>query len=210
MNALVIASGGLNPEGSLAPWTQRRADRAIELFNTESYEWVIPASRGTVYKDPPLVDGSPLDEAVAMAHYLIEHAIPAEKILTENLSRDTIGNALFTRLLFTDPLGIKNLTVVTSDFHMPRTRTLFEWVYTLAPASGVALRYENASDDGIDLSLLNARLKKEQDALSKLRPLIADIEDLAGLVRFLYREHAAYSALGGDFYAIDEKVAATY
>jgi hypothetical protein len=35
---------------------------------------------------------------------------------------DTIGNAWFTRIMHTDITGARNLLVVTSDFHLPRSQ----------------------------------------------------------------------------------------
>jgi hypothetical protein len=35
---------------------------------------------------------------------------------------DTIGNAWFTRIMHTDITGVRNLLVVTSDFHLPRSQ----------------------------------------------------------------------------------------
>ncbi|CAF3870183.1 unnamed protein product [Rotaria magnacalcarata] len=54
--------------------------------------------RGTTHHPPVLNKNSfPIDEATVSAAYLIERNIPSNKILIENWSFDTIGNAHFAR-----------------------------------------------------------------------------------------------------------------
>ena len=68
-----------------------------------------------------------------MSDYLINNGLNPEKVLTEICSYDTIGNAYFSRLLFAEPFNLSSLLVLTSEFHMPRTRAIFEWIYSLTP-----------------------------------------------------------------------------
>ncbi len=50
-------------------------------------------------------------------------------ILTEANSRDTVGDALFTKINMALPLGWKKIMVVTSDYHVKRSRNIFTFVY---------------------------------------------------------------------------------
>jgi hypothetical protein len=43
-----------------------------------------------------------------------------------------VGNAYFSLSVHALPAGWRRLAVVTSDFHMPRTRALFAGIYGLA------------------------------------------------------------------------------
>ncbi len=47
----------------------------------------------------------------------------------ETTSYDTIGNAYFTRVQICDVKGWEKVWVVTSEFHMARTRAIFEWIF---------------------------------------------------------------------------------
>ena len=49
-------------------------------------------------------------------------------LLFENHSFDTLGNAWFTKKLCLEPNNIKSCTIITSDFHMKRSKILFKWI----------------------------------------------------------------------------------
>lgn len=50
-------------------------------------------------------------------------------------SYDTVGNAYYSLCIHVIPAGWRRLAVVTSDFHMPRSRALFADIYRLAGQS---------------------------------------------------------------------------
>jgi len=50
-------------------------------------------------------------------------------------SYDTIGNALFTRQMHTDVMNWRRLLILTSKFHMKRSKAIFDWVFSLDPPS---------------------------------------------------------------------------
>src|SRR5689334_14924059 len=131
-DAIIVPGGGVREGGALPKWVQRRFDLALSHWQGE---YIICLSAGTTYKPLPRDEqGYPVFESIAGARYLLMNGIPANKILTEASSYDTIGNAYFARTIHTDPLGLRHLLVITSAFHMPRTRAIFEWVFGLSAA----------------------------------------------------------------------------
>lgn len=74
------------------------------------------------------------------------------------------------------PRGWRRLAVITSDFHMPRSQAIFEWLFGLQGAGisgrqlnksvapmfpqvgsqsqGISLEYHGVSDEGIDESII--------------------------------------------------------
>ncbi|CAM4778905.1 unnamed protein product [Rotaria magnacalcarata] len=93
---IVTPGGGVDLNGSPSVWVCTRLDRVIEMASYASYFLVL--SRGTTHHPPVLNKNSfPIDEATVSAAYLIERNIPSNKILIENWSFDTIGNAHFAR-----------------------------------------------------------------------------------------------------------------
>lgn len=100
-----------------------RAELAAELFVEMSPNLIIPC--GWAYRsdcDTPIAE--------VLGSYLIsEKAIPAVNIHTEIRSRDTVGDAVFTREFIGDKVISEDITVVTSDYHVERTRHIFEFVY---------------------------------------------------------------------------------
>jgi uncharacterized SAM-binding protein YcdF (DUF218 family) len=62
-------------------------------------------------------------------------------------------------LLHVDPARLDALLVVTSEFHMPRSRAIFEWVFGMGPIVRNAVRRQ--SDAGFEPILLERRRAKE-------------------------------------------------
>jgi hypothetical protein len=191
--AILIPGGGVREKGELPLWTRRRLDRAIEVHTGE---YIITLSAGTPHKAPPLDDdGFPVFESVAAAHYLIAHGLDPRRIWTETSSYDTVGNAYFSRVIHIDPGGLRRLLIITSEFHRPRTESIFRWVYGLdAPSGGYDLCFDQVTDEGIDRDALAARRGKERASLQRLNEIKSKIHTLQQLHEWLFGEHAAYSA----------------
>ena len=191
-DAILIPGGGVREAGALPPWTQRRLDHALSIDTGR--ELFIALSAGTVHKPlPRTVDGFAIFESNAAAMYLIERGIAPQRILTETSSYDTIGNAFFARVIHVDPRGLRRLLVVTSQFHMARTRAIFEWVFGLdPPPGGYTLHFHEVSDEGLDSEILAARYAKEEEGLKQVKAIMERITTLSGLHEWLFSEHAAY------------------
>jgi len=87
------------------------------------------------------------------------------------------------------------IAIVTSAFHMPRSRAIFEWIFGLEPGK-YSLHFEATQDEGLDGRLLARRIEKEAAALKSLRALAKQIRDLPALHRWFHTEHNAYTARG--------------
>ncbi|EKV02541.1 hypothetical protein Lepto7375DRAFT_4778 [Leptolyngbya sp. PCC 7375] len=65
-------------------------------------------------------------------------------------------------MIHIEPLELKHLLVITSEFHIPRTKAVFEWIYHLEGLSqDYQVVFEAVSDDGIDATTLRSRQQKE-------------------------------------------------
>ena len=132
-DAILVLGGGVCEGGELPPWVVRRFDRALEVGGAAP---LVCLSAATVHRPSPLnVERYPILESVAGAAHLLARGVSAERIEVEASSYDTIGNAYFSKLLHVDPAGWRSLAIVTSEFHMPRSRAIFEWVLAWNPAS---------------------------------------------------------------------------
>ena len=200
-DVIIIPGGGLAAREPAA-WVRARLDAALRHDSNTDFYLVL--SRGTTHKPPPLDDGGfPIDEATASARYLVEHGVDARRVLLEAWSLDTIGNAAFARLFHADLRGWQRLLVVTSTFHLPRTRAIFDWIFTLPHAGDtigrrrtVHIEYEAVPEAGLaEEAVLSSRRQKEDRALQALRETtIPRIADLSALHTFLFVEHGAYRA----------------
>ncbi|MCC7531795.1 MAG: YdcF family protein [Candidatus Melainabacteria bacterium] len=119
----VVLGSGLAADGSANPVTDMRARTAAQLLRQREIKLICSGSR------PPDDDGSHgLTEAQVMADIVRSEGIDGSRILIEDQSFDSFGNAIFTarRHLADKPEGI--LYVVTSQFHMPRALYIFSQV----------------------------------------------------------------------------------
>ncbi len=192
-DAILIPGGGIKGRCDVPLWVRRRLDRAAALYRGE---YIIALSAGTTHKPPPLDgNGFPVYESVVSAGYLIKKGIHAGKIRCETCSYDTIGNAYFSKVIHIDPLGFRSLLVITSSFHMARTRAIFEWVYGLesSPGGPYDLAFEEVSDEGMEKELLRARLEREQESLARVLKLKKEIRTFREFHRWLFSEHGAYT-----------------
>ena len=193
-DAILILGGGVREGGELTPWARRRCDLALEV---ESGEPLVCLSAATTHRAPPLdEDGFPIFEATAGARYLSSQGIPTGRLYIEAASWDTIGNAYFVKCLHVDPAAWRKLLIVTSAFHMPRSRAVFEWVYGLDSDRKYELDFREASDEGLDRTTIEARKTKEVEALEKFRRIPSLIRSLPELHRWLFTEHGAYNVTG--------------
>jgi hypothetical protein len=193
LDAILIPGNGVRAGGELPSWVRLHLDRAVEIYNGE---YVIALSAGTTHRPPPVDEqGFPIFESVAAARYLMERGIPAERILTETQSYDTIGNAFFSRVIHAEPRQMRRLLVIASDFHLARVEAVFRWIYGLHPQPvQYELRFEGVSDPGMDKAVLDARVERERERLNASADLRGRITTMANFHRWLFSEHDAYNA----------------
>lgn len=193
-DAIIVPGGGIQPDSEPRPWVKARLDAAAVLSSRTRYFIVL--SRGTTHKPPPQDRrGFAVDESAASAAYLVKHYhITTDRILLDTWSLDTIGNAFYARQMLAAPLALHKLLVVTSAFHMPRTRAIFDWVFGMA-GDGFEVDYCVSEDIGMGEEGREARVEKEKESLVKLiEGTMKRVTDLAQLSAFLHVEHGAYNA----------------
>lgn len=208
-DSIIPLDGGLEKDGTPHEWVIRRLDKALEFYTGK--ELFLVPGRGTPHRAPPLDKyGFPIDEWKSSAEYLIGRGVSPKKILTERVSMDTIGNAYFTRVLFADPMHLRNIIVVTSALHMPRAKKAFNWVYGLKPLRfKYNLEFVEASDEGLDRNIVKIKTAQEKKNLRKLLPLVKKIRTMRAMHKFMFQEHAAY-AYGKKIEKLRGKIVKTY
>lgn len=92
--AIIVLGGGLTSTGEVPIHTQLRLNKAVDIYKSLKLpSFIITLSGGTTYKPNPLdSNGFPIWESSAAANKLISMGIPAEDVIEENFSLDTIGN----------------------------------------------------------------------------------------------------------------------
>lgn len=193
-DAILIPGGGVLNKGKLPPWVKRRCDLAINIYQGE---YIITLSAGTTHK-PPVLDanGFVIFESVAGANYLLKRGIPPENILRETSSYDTIGNAYFARFTHTEILGLKKLLIITSEFHLARVKSVFDWIFNLDNSFEYKLDFLSVPDTGINEDILQSRREKEKESLANFLYLKAEITNIKDLHKWLFSKHKAYAVSG--------------
>lgn len=118
-NVLLVVGNSSLKNGMPSPYQISRVRKAASLWKKNNYSKILLTGGAVACAIP---------EAVIERALAVKFGIPAQKMLVEDRSRSTLQNALFAYEILKDT-DIKRLTVVTSDFHMPRTRFIFKKVF---------------------------------------------------------------------------------
>lgn len=183
-------------DGGLPSWVRARLELAAEIHRGET---IIALSAGTVHKPNPTDNhGFPIFESMAGARYLLKLGIDPTKILVENASYDTVGNAYFCRFIHCEPRGFKRLLIITSRFHMPRVTEIFRWVFELPTPGwgrGYQLKFMPVADQNENLGdeALRIRREKETSGLARMKELRKRITSIEEFHHWLFTEHGAYA-----------------
>lgn len=217
LEAILVLAGGQLPEGGVPVWVERRLDKALQLQKLNGPECrIVCLGNGTPHRRPVLTtEGFVIHESSSCAEYLINKGAPVSALLKEWGSYDTIGNGYFALTQHVIPRRWRRMAVVTSNFHMPRSHAIFEWVFGLQGAGtsirqecrsvdglvsslgsrgqGFTLQYHGVSDDGIDASIIQARVVKERKALESLMILSPGISTLSDFHIWFHTQHKCYN-----------------
>ena len=183
-DAIVVLGGSYIDENTLPEWVEKRLDAAI--LRDPYCKHFLLLSRGSPHKKAILNEkGQLISECKIMAKYMIERKIDPKKILLENWSLDTIGNAYAALTMHCVPRNLRNLLIITSDFHMPRSKSIFEKVFSLFPINIFDLEFLETK------STLNIS-KKEKNSLEKWEITKHNLNNLCDLHEFIFEKHNAY------------------
>ena len=141
-------------------------------------------------------------EAELMERTLLEHGVDPGRILREELSLDTLGNAVFSKLLArARHLERSKVLVVTSSFHGPRSRFLFRQVFgpgtkvavALAATPGGTARVAQLMESELTNLATTARTILTLPPAASLPPSSLGLEgDECGILAQMLLEHELY------------------
>ena len=121
-DCIIVLANEMDADGNLNHDSLSRLNQSVKSYFLNPSSYLITC--GWNYrKDTSLCIGN------VMMDYAIKLGIPPDKIITELNSRDTVGDAFFTKQNVLIARGWKNLLVVTSDYHVKRTSIVFKFIY---------------------------------------------------------------------------------
>lgn len=203
-SVIVVPGGGLTEDAISTTWVLRRLKEAAQIYSTRRVAGetcvIVALSLGTPHKPMPIDPHSrfQVPEAEASARALIhDFGVPPEDVFEETWSLDTIGNAYMLRVEHTDIAGWTNLTIITNEFHMPRTRAIFEKVFSLGPkptSGNYNLSFIDVPNDGLPQDVVASRKDRELQSVKEFHQNTAQMRTMRDLHRFLFSEHLAYAS----------------
>lgn len=117
---LVVLGYQLNPDGSMKDELIGRLEKALSNYEKYPESYIIVTGGGTATQNQDAT------EADCMADWLINNGVSGDKIIIENMSKTTVENALFSyAIICRDYPEIRNIAIVTSDYHIPLGCMLF-------------------------------------------------------------------------------------
>lgn len=164
-DAIFVLAGGLTDNGKVHEWVMRRLDLAFHIYNSYKSKDNIKliCLGGGTYHKPPILNEHHyvVHESTECADYLINLGVKPENIYKEWGSYDTVANGFFAYTNFILPMDLKNIFIITSEFHMHRTEAIFRWIINLDKRlHDVKLYFISVSDDGLPEDVISVRRKR--------------------------------------------------
>jgi uncharacterized SAM-binding protein YcdF (DUF218 family) len=183
--AIVVLGSGVDMHGRLPPQAAARVEKAVSLWKRAKDAHLVMSGRWSFLTMAVF----PKTEAQAMKDQAVKLGVPARAIALEEESRDTLGNAYYVKKVLARH-GWKEVTVITSDYHLPRTKYIFPRI--LGP--GYRLRYA-AAPSRLPAAERRQRRRDEEKVLALTRawldPLIPGHDE--AVKRLLFTLHPAYA-----------------
>ncbi len=117
-DAAVVLGASVWGKHKPSPILRGRLEAAINLFNARQTKKIV-VTGGTKRFDTI--------ESEVQAWYLKERGIPDSVIIAEHNTFCTCEQAEYIKRVLIDSLGMKNIVVVTDDWHLPRALLMCRW-----------------------------------------------------------------------------------
>jgi len=156
MNILIILGEKLLKNGEMNTNLINRLEKGYEKYTENKYNLIIVCG-GFVEKE------ASISESYAMKKYLINKKIPSKIVKEENISTTTIENATESLKILKEIKYIKNVNVISSEFHIKRVKNIFKKIYD----NNYNLKFIS-SKNGIYGKELNTIKEKEKIYLQEL------------------------------------------
>jgi vancomycin permeability regulator SanA len=190
---IFVLAGGIDNSNEPNFFVKKRLDKAIELQDSNNI--IIILGGGTYHKSPGLDSNNyVVHESTSCANYLINNGINPNKIIREWASYDTIANGYFAFLNYIIPFKMNECYIITSQFHITRTRTIFNYFNKLIMNNCVNLKYIE-TENVVEPEILITRLTREHHSDNNFKKNIVTHKDtLEKFSLWFYTEHDAYKS----------------
>ncbi len=123
-DAVIVLGFDVTEDGITPEEGKSRVRRAVQMVRDGEADKIVLSGRvSRLHSYTPR-----LTEAESMKQYALSLGVGEDQIVTESLSENTFENATYCKKIV-DTNGWRSLAIVTSGFHMARSKQLFEKVY---------------------------------------------------------------------------------
>ena len=181
----IVLANLMSRTGELNPESAARVDLAIKNEKTRESDYILLC--GWPYR---------LDCTIAIADAMKEYLLSMcpgflSKTRCQRFSRDTVGDAVFSRIFLEDmPGDLTNymIKIVTSDYHVDRAREIFNFVFNGCCTISVVGAPGFQRDDS---------LAKEADSMAAFRKTFENVMpgDLSSIFSTLRNNHPFYNGI---------------
>jgi uncharacterized SAM-binding protein YcdF (DUF218 family) len=182
-DAAIVLACGINRDGSLPDDPKESVDIASHLYTSGRTPLII-FSGNLSYKADFI---PPQSEADAMVKYAQEIGLPGECLLKESESKDTLGNAYFTKVHYLISRHLGRLSVILGPNHsLRRVKFIFDKV--LGDQYDTTFFEHNANRDG--------ETEREEKSLDILKEWLSKIPngDHEAVHQVMLAKHPGYSS----------------
>jgi uncharacterized SAM-binding protein YcdF (DUF218 family) len=179
MKAIVLLAHEMDANGLLSPESAVRADAVARLASKTPEAIVI--TPGWAYRKDTI---TPVGQA--MKNYLVDKCgLQEGRIFVEGHSRDTVGDAVFSRLQINALGEFDEIVVATSSYHIGRAMAIFEFVF----GNGHSLK-----EEAVEFQVTSELLEHEAESLKAFRRTFKGIDagDLDSILGRLKSKHPLY------------------
>lgn len=191
-NYIVVLAGGIDNNGNVNKWVENRLKLCIDEYKTNKYNKIICLGGGSYHKKPVTNSkGYIIHESTSCAEFLIENGISPTKIIKEWGSYDTIANGYFLFSNFIKQLNIKKIKVITSEFHIDRTKLIFNYMNNVFNYN-IEIEYDFTKDTNVEVYIIESRKKREIKSYKSIKNILNYLDTLKKFTEWFYCEHKAY------------------
>lgn len=182
-DSVIVLACGINEDGSLSSDPKASVDIAADLYETNQTKHIIFSGNLSYKADIT----PPRSESDAMIAYAQEIGLPSDSLFQENESKDTLGNAYFTKVQYLIPMRLRKLAVILGPNHsLERVKYIFDKV--LGGGYDVTFFEHNANQEGQP-----EREKKSLDVLKEWLDRVPNGNHEA-VYQIMLAKHPGYSA----------------
>ena len=119
----VVLGHLMSANGTLGSESQLRVRKLLECVKDKKHQLIFFC--GWDYRDD-----SDIKLAQALNDFFFKHNKEPHKIYLSDLSRDTVGDAVFLKYHFDNLLKERTINLITSDYHATRAKKIFDFVFS--------------------------------------------------------------------------------